>query len=906
MPWLLCLATVCGTNASLTYRVSYAPESPHQLAITLQVNGAPRDSLSLRGYTSSEILHVTGLRAVGARGVPLPVEASIDTVSNDGQRVGLPRYTLRGPLPSSLTVSYVVTPGRREGNSHTGFTGRCSAYVGPEFALVTGRDIFLLPQHEELAVVPIAVRFTLPSGWSAVTPWKKSRERWITGIQGRLTGEHLISAGLGLGRFHERSFRSGRTAFVLAFDSRTPREQEEQAAARIERAARYVRGIFGRDLGESYVTIVAPETPTGDEVVGEGWSTGQGRTLAPLTGNRLREFAARLIDAYTRHAPYRTEIRSPEEYWLVDAITNWYAWRAVAAAGLVGADETDRAFAVSYVSAFAARGIEHDLERLYATADNARIGREALAPFVLLHLDHELRSTRASAAGFDPILRRMFHGRTAPSLWSSLPNSQRAHWQEFRARYVRGAALAPVETYFSIAPTRPRPDPPRGAALRRLTVVFTGDSYGYLENCGCKVNQSGGVARRTTVLRGMRCEDPALILLDAGNAFIRPDKLEAPDFFSRKEQLFYLRMMDFLRYDASAIGSTELAYGLDHFRDMTRGIRTPYLAANILDGGTPIGPAWTIVRSRGFRIAVIGLFEPPRGQGADPVVEAHTASLTIEDPVEALRRVLPSVRPQADLIFVIGRLTPVTIRRLVAACPGVDAVLSVDDDAPGLRRNGDVSELTKEDSPGFLGGTLVLYTPLRNYGLSRAELGLDREGRIASVAIENHWLRKDVRDDPVVRERLNRFYDEVGRIDAAQASVRPLFEDDPVRLTGRYVGAAECRDCHREEYTQWKTTKHATAYKTLLDAHRHYQPRCVSCHVVGYGTRYGYRIGASEEPLGNVQCEACHGPGGEHVRAPELSNIVRLVPEKVCLECHNPEHSDRFVYGEQLPKVRHD
>jgi len=30
------------------------------------------------------------------------------------------------------------------------------------------------------------------------------------------------------------------------------------------------------------------------------------------------------------------------------------------------------------------------------------------------------------------------------------------------------------------------------------------------------------------------------------------------------------------------------------------------------------------------------------------------------------------------------------------------------------------------------------------------------------------------------------------------------------------------------------------------------------------------------------------------------------VPEKVCLECHNPDHSDHFVYAEKVPKVRHD
>src|SRR5207244_1131092 len=190
-------------------------------------------------------------------------------------------------------------------------------------------------------------------------------------------------------------------------------------------------------------------------------------------------------------------------------------------------------------------------------------------------------------------------------------------------------------------------------------------------------------------------------------------------YFSRREQALYLQTMDFMRYGAAAIGTTELSYGLDHFRAMGRGVRTPYLAANLLAEGRPLAPP-----------AVL----PPAGP-------------------------LP--------VAVIGRLEP----------------------------------------------------PPRNYGRSSARLGPDRDGRFTSAAIENHWLTQEVRDDPAVRGQLDRFYDEVGRIEAAQASVKPLFGGDPVRLEGRYVGAGQCRDCHQREYAQWKTTRHAGAYKTLLDVH---------------------------------------------------------------------------------------
>ena len=900
------LTCSCAPSTSLTYNVAPAPGNPDQLAVTFALNGVPRDSVVLKGYASDEILKVSDFQAVGPRGARIAVDARVDTVLLEGLRVDVPRFTLRGPLPGSLTVRYRVTPGKREGDSHMGFTGRCFGYVGDKFALVSGRDLFLLPDPGAEMLRHIAVRFSLPSGWKAVTTWEGGRGNRLADLRGSSPAEQMISATVGLGPFHERTFRLGDTRFTLAFHSGIPSSQEEQAVLQLTRVARYVHGLFDRDLGPSYVTIIVPPAPSGDEIAGEGSATGQGQTFSPLTGNRLHDFAARLIDAYIRYAPYRTEVRAPGEYWLVDGITNLYAWRAVAAAGLVSEDELNRSLAAGYVSAFSAEGIERNLENLYATTKSSRLGRETLAPFVLLHLDRTLRSTPGGRGGFDSVLARMFHGRTAPSLWSSLPNARPGLWQNFRALFVRGTTLAPVEAYFALKPTQAKPEPSRGRAVRELNLAYTGETFGYLENCGCKVNQSGGVARRATVVRQMRERDPELLLLDAGSAFIRPEKQDKPDFFSRREQSVYLRLMDLMRYAAAAVGTTELSFGLDHFREMTQGLRTPYLSANIVEGGKPIAPAWILLHADGLRVAVIGLFEPLRGKSADPLFEAHTSSLTIEDPLEPLRRALPALRRQADLVFAMGRLTPATIRRLVAACPGLDVIISTDSDAPSFHKGAGGWELSKEDPPGFLGGTLVLYTPLRNYGFSSARLGLDREGRITSAAVERHMLYKDVKDDPVVRDRLNRFYDEVGKLDAAQASVKPLFQDDPARLEGRYVGAAQCENCHQAEYAQWKTTRHAGAYKTLLDVHRHYQPRCISCHVVGYGTPHGYRIGAPEEPLGNVQCEICHGPGGRHVAAPSRSNIHRVVPEKVCLECHNPDHSDHFVYAEKLPKVRHD
>ena len=896
----------------ITASCSHAPTAEYlvtrtsngEFAVSVTVRQAPRDSLVLQGYAADPILRVSNVQASGPDQRALPVRIGAVPIPDNDARDSLPTVLVRGPLPSTVTVRYRVQPGKREGDAHMGFTGRCYGYAGERFALVTGRDLFLVPEPAE-ALGRIRVAFSLPPGWSAFTPWRPEGDHWRADVQGRLAAEHLISASLGLGRFRERSFQAGRTRFRFAFESSIGTKEEQDASERLERSAEFIHARFGRDLGPTYTTIIAPDTPEGDEIVGEAWGTGQGRSLAPLTDVRIHDFAVDLIGAYTRYEPYRTEIEQKDEYWLVDGITGWYSWRAVAAAGRIREEDVSRSFAQGYLTTFYAPGLEQNLENVYSSTKSTPLSRQVLAPFVLIHLDHELRATRGGAGGFDRILPTLYRGSTAPSLWATLPGGA-ALWRIFRSNFTRGQALAPVESYFALAPTEPRPTPAGGPAVRRLTLVYTGNSAGFLETCGCKVNQSGGMARRATILNQLRRAHPNVLLLDAGSSFSRPEDERRPDFFAEQEQRFYLRLQESMGYGAAAIGMNELWFGLPYFRSMTRGVTTPYLVANVLQDGRPVAPADTLLRSGGLRVAVVGLFEPPRVSASSGMLEEQASRWTIEDPVATLRSGLAGWRRSADLLVVMGRLTPITIRRMIAECPGVDVILSTDEDAPTHRLVGKRIELHNQDPSGFVGRTLVLYTPIHNYGLSSADLGLDAGGRIASASIQDHWLRKDVPDDPVVRGRMNRFYDEVGRLDAAQASVTPPFANDPERFHGAYVGAAQCEGCHESEYAQWKTTKHASAYKTLLDAHRHFQPRCVSCHVVGFGTRTGYRVGAPEEPLANVQCEVCHGPGAAHVESPARSNIHRLVPESVCVECHTPDHSDHFVYAEQAPKVRHD
>lgn len=89
----------------------------------------------------------------------------------------------------------------------------------------------------------------------------------------------------------------------------------------------------------------------------------------------------------------------------------------------------------------------------------------------------------------------------------------------------------------------------------------------------------------------------------------------------------------------------------------------------------------------------------------------------------------------------------------------------------------------------------------------------------------------------------------------------------PVRPSREFVGHAVCIGCHRIEGEHWSDTIHA---KIFLN-----NPRSI---------------------LERRACEACHGPGSEHLKAPtDRSRIISFTRESdleveqmngVCLECH--------------------
>ncbi len=147
----------------------------------------------------------------------------------------------------------------------------------------------------------------------------------------------------------------------------------------------------------------------------------------------------------------------------------------------------------------------------------------------------------------------------------------------------------------------------------------------------------------------------------------------------------------------------------------------------------------------------------------------------------------------------------------------------------------------------------------------------------------------------------------------------------------KYMGVATCKMCHQKDtegkqFAIWSESKHAQAWKALgSDAAKklaaakgiagdpQQAPECLKCHVAGFGAPAEF-LGPKFDPKDGVQCEACHGPGGDYWKKEVMKDKDKarslglvLPDEALCKTCHNPESPSykEFKFDEFLSKIAH-
>ena len=230
---------------------------------------------------------------------------------------------------------------------------------------------------------------------------------------------------------------------------------------------------------------------------------------------------------------------------------------------------------------------------------------------------------------------------------------------------INGILIGAIFICVLLAPLAGRAD------TANLSILFTGDTHGHLRSYyqgGPK--PVGGVAKRAIYFQEKRrhTKEMSWVTLDSGDAL---SGTSLSDVF---KGYLDIEAMNRLGYDAMCLGVHDFDYGVDVLRQRISEAQFEVVSANVIDSAT--GQSFTtpyfILERDGMRIAIIGL---TTAQIAEQVAPQNFTGLRVEDPIETVKRLLPEIQPQADIIIALTHLGVNEDIRLASEAQAIDVIV---------------------------------------------------------------------------------------------------------------------------------------------------------------------------------------------------------------------------------------
>lgn len=415
------------------------------------------------------------------------------------------------------------------------------------------------------------------------------------------------------------------------------------------------------------------------------------------------------------------------------------------------------------------------------------------------------------------------------------------------------------------------------SAPARLTLFVSGNSVGYLEPCGCRTDQSGGLPGRARVIAGDRSDR---VVLDVGNltAGTKP--------YDLLKLKYLMQGMKAIGYDAVNLGKHEAELDLPTLQSVVASGGLPFVSANVVAKATGkcVAEPYRIVQRGGAKIGVVGV------AGCDPTDVGP--GLTVRPAIEALAELVPQLRRKCDYLVVLAFVDDDHIREIADKLHEVDCILGGDVAQP----SGAVQMMNR-----------AAVFNMAEKGKIVGKIELQRKGDTYIVASSSaiRIAADKVQPPPAIADLLVHYKSELRnrRFELASAEGMDRIEGS-ASTADEYVGAQACLKCHEAAHKTWVDSTHSQAFETLKKKGSDFDPECLKCHTVGYGLAGGFADASTTPSLEGVQCENCHGRGKEHTETQSKRTLKPVTPS-TCISCHDTENSENFHYATFWPKIKH-
>jgi 5'-nucleotidase/UDP-sugar diphosphatase len=202
------------------------------------------------------------------------------------------------------------------------------------------------------------------------------------------------------------------------------------------------------------------------------------------------------------------------------------------------------------------------------------------------------------------------------------------------------------------------------AAPVSLRILYVNDFHGFAE----PIKQThgkpplGGVAYLAGAVDRASQQQPSL-LLAAG------DMIQGSAWANLFKGQSVIDVMNAMKFDGMVVGNHEFNFGTKVLQARIAQANFPILGANV--EGLPSLKPYVVKKLNGVKIGIIGVVTQD-SVNTDP---KNIAGLKFTPPESALRKYLPELKRQADIIVVLSHCGYPVDRELAATVPGIDVIV---------------------------------------------------------------------------------------------------------------------------------------------------------------------------------------------------------------------------------------
>lgn len=237
------------------------------------------------------------------------------------------------------------------------------------------------------------------------------------------------------------------------------------------------------------------------------------------------------------------------------------------------------------------------------------------------------------------------------------------------------------------------------------------------------------MARRATKINEVRKgSQHTVLLLDAGST------LFGEALATQSQGRVVVEAMNLMGYDAMTVGQMDLAQGVEVLLARAKEARFPILSANLVSTKDQqlLLPPYTVLTRDGVRYGILGISEPKANNWPNV-----SQAVSVLDPVETVKKYLPEVRTQSDVVILLSHLGLDEDKALAQAVPGMDIIIG------GRSRK-------LLGAPERVGQTVITQVGYDGEWLGRLDVTFE-QGKLRDAQLEIINLGPEVPDDPQLK-----------------------------------------------------------------------------------------------------------------------------------------------------------